>query len=232
MSKKFIKILKAIASIFLLIVFEIYFYKILSIIGININDYSNYTKSIIDLVAKLVLSIIIYFIYKKDFHNRRSSNNVFKMILILFISVIGLTFIMYLLSYVINYLGDLFKINFISHEYYNILDKKIDKDLLINLTSNYILTPFLYTSIIILGVDKLIRRNDIYILLSGILASIIYSFKLNGTLLYSIINSLDIFIIFILLSMFYKKFNSIWFTIFLYSLYLISNGIILNYLGL
>ena len=232
MSKKFIKILKAFASIFLLIVFEIYFYKILSIIGININDYSNYTKSIIDLVAKLVLSIIIYFIYKKDFHNRRSSNNVFKMILILFISVIGLTFIMYLLSYVINYLGDLFKINIISHEYYNILDKKIDKDLLINLTSNYILTPFLYTSIIILGVDKLIRRNDIYILLSGILASIIYSFKLNGTLLYSIINSLDIFIIFILLSMFYKKFNSIWFTIFLYSLYLISNGIILNYLGL
>ena len=101
--------------------------------------------------------------------------------------------------------------------------KKIIKD--------YIITPFIYCSIILLSVDKICRRNDTFILLSGLLASICHALTLSGTLTYVIINSLNTFLIFVILSIMYRKSNNIWFSIILYGLYLMSNLLILKYIG-
>mgnify|MGYP004468899845 FL=1 len=231
MNKKLSGIIGIILSVILLVYFETYAYRLLSLIHFNINNYSNVVRMIIDIVIKLVMCFIIFILYKKDFKHSKRDSNIFKSILIMIISLIGLVFVMYLFNYVINYLGDIFKVKIIHNSFYNIFDKRLDIYLVIKIIKDYIIIPFLYCSIIFLSIDKLTRRDDTFTLLSGLLASICYALTLRGTVIYIIINSLSTFLLFSLLAILYKKNNSIWFSIILYGLYLISSGVIIKYIG-
>ena len=231
MNKKLSGIIGIILSVILLVYFETYADRLLSLIHFNINNYSNVVRMIIDIVIKLVMCFIIFILYKKDFKRSKRDSNIFKSILIMIISLIGLVFVMYLFNYVINYLGDIFKVKIIHNSFYNIFDKRLDIYLIIKIIKDYIITPFLYCSIIFLSIDKLTRRDDTFTLLSGLLASICYALTLRGTVIYIIINSLSTFLLFSLLAILYKKNNSIWFSIILYGLYLISSGVIIKYIG-
>lgn len=231
MNKKLSGVLGMALSILLLVYFETYAYKLLSLLHINIYNYSSIVRMIIDTVIKLIMCFIIYLLYKKDFKHNRRDNNIFKNILIMIVLVIGSVFIMYLFDYIINYLGDIFNVSIVKKSFYNIFDKKIDINLVVRIIKDYIITPFIYCSVILLSVDKICRRNDTFILISSLLASICYALTLSGTLTYVIINSLSTFILFIILSIVYKKSNNIYFSIILYALYLMCNVIILKYIG-
>lgn len=232
MNKKLSGILGIILSIIVLIYFETFIYKVLELIGINILEFSSVIRTIINLIIKLSMCFIIYKIYKRDFRHSKSEENVFKMIIYLIVGVIGLTIVMYIFNYIIKYICDIFNVDKISRDFYNIFDKKLDFNLIVKIINDYIIMPYLYSSTIILSMEKLTKRNDTFILFSGLLASIIYALSLNGTLIYVILNSLSMFLLFSLLAFIYKRNNSIWFIILLYGLYLISDVIILNYLGL
>ena len=231
MNKKLSGVLGIILSCLMLIFFETYFYKILGSVGVNIYKYSYNTRVIIDVLVKIFMCFIVYLIYKKDFRHNRRNDNFFKNLLMFLVALVLVIGIMYLFSYVVDYLGKIFKIDIIDRSFYNIFDKRIDFYLIVKIVLDYIVKPYLYCSIIFLGIDKITRRNDTFIILSGILASVIYAISLSGTLGYVIINSLSTFMLFITLAYFYKKQNSIWFSIVLYSSYLIGSSIIINYLG-
>ena len=231
MNKKLSGIIGIILSVILLVYFETYAYKLFSLLHLNINNYSSVVRMIIDIVIKLVMCFIIFILYKKDFKYSKRDSNIFKSIFIMIISLVGLVFVMYLFNYVINYLGDIFKVKIIHNNFYNIFDKRLDIYLVIKIIKDYVITPFLYCSIIFLSIDKLTSRDDTFTLLSGLLASICYALVLKGTVTYIIINSLSTFLLFSLLAILYKKNNSIWFSIILYGLYLISSGIIIKYIG-
>ena len=215
----------------ILVYFNTVLYKVLGFIGIDINSISTFYLNIIILVFRLILSIVVFFIFKKDLKRPRSSNNVFKMIIILLVSVTLLSIIMYLLNFIIGFIADIFNVQLIDSAFYNIFDKSIDLNLIIKIISDYILIPFLYTTTIILSIDKLVRRNDIFILISGLTSGIAYAISLNGTLSFAIINSLSTIIIFSALAFIYKRFNSIWLVVFIYSFYLLTYNIILSVLG-
>lgn len=230
MNKKLSGVLGIILSCLMLIFFETYFYKALDSIGINIYKYSYNIRVIIDVLVKLFMCFIVYLIYKKDFKHSRRNDNFFKNLLMFLVALVLVIGIMYLFSYVVDYLSKIFKIHIVKLDFYNIFNEKIDFYLIIKIILDYIIKPYLYCSIIFLGIDKLTKRNDTFIILSGILAGIIYAINLKGTLGYVIISSLSTFMLFIILAYFYKRQNSIWFSIILYSGYLISSSIIINYL--
>jgi len=177
------------------------------------------------------MCILIYFIYKKDLKKRYSNNNIIRDTLFIVIYLICLVLIMCIFKYIITFIGDIFNINIIKEEYYNIFNKTLDINLVIELISNYVIKPFLYCTIILLGSNRLCKHNNTFIIFSGIVASIVYAFTINGTLGYVILNSLYMFMLFSILAFIYKRENSIWMSIILYGLYLISNNIIINYLG-
>lgn len=231
MNKKLGGIIGIILSLAILIYFESFTYKVINLAGMNISNFSSLTQIIINIIIKFIMCYIIYIIYKKDLKKRSSKDNIFKNIIKLLIYVIILTTIMYLFRYVVEFLGDIFNINTINQEFYNIFDKTLDIDLVIKIISDYILSPYLYCVIILLSVDKFCKRNDTFIVFSGILASVVYAFSLNGTLGYVILNSLSTCLLFSLLAFMYKKQNSIWFSMGVYSFYLILNVTITNYLG-
>ena len=231
MNKKLSGIIGTFLSILILIYFESTIYKVINIVGINLNNFSTLINIIVNLVIKIIMCILIYFIYKKDFKKRYSNNNLIRDFLFLIIYLILLVLIMYIFKYVIGFIGDIFNINIINEEYYNIFNKTLNVSLVIKIISDYLIIPFLYCSIILLGCNKLCKHNNTFIVFSGLIASIVYAFSISGTLGYVIINSLFMFILFGILAFIYKRENRIWMIILLYGLYLISNNIIINYLG-
>lgn len=231
MNKKLVGIIGTILSILILIYFESTMYKIINVVGIDLNSFSSLVNIIVNLVIKVIMCILIYFIYKKDFKKRYSNNNLIRDGLFLVIYLICLVLIMYIFRYIISFIGDIFDINVIKEDYYNIFNKTLDVSLVIKIISDYLIVPFLYCSIILLGSNKLCKHNNTFILFSGIIASVVYAFSISGTLGYVIINSLFMFVLFGILAFIYKKENSIWMSILLYGFYLISNNIIINYLG-
>lgn len=231
MNKKIYGIIGVLLGIILLVYFKSYTYKSLTILDINMNNYSNIFKLIIDLVIDLIMCLIIYFIYKKDFKKGRKTNNIFKSFFIMIVALISLIIIMYLFEYVIKYLCDIFKIKQVNNTFYNIFNKKIDSYLILKIIKDYFIFPFISCSLILLSADKLCRRNDTFIFTSGLLALICSCLTLKGTLLFVIINSLSTFLLYSILAITYKKCNSIWFSIILYGLYLATNPLILNFIG-
>jgi len=228
--KKICDIVGIILSILTLIYFETYFYKAIDLIGINIFSYSTIIQTIINVIIKLIICFIIYIIFKKDFRKRTNRENLLKNLLYLIVGVLVVSIIMYLFDYVIAFLGDVFDINILVKDFYNIFNKTLNFDLVVRILIDYVIKPYLYCSVILLSVDKLCNRNNTCIILSGLLALIINAFSLNGTLGFVIINSLSMFLLFAILAYLYRKRNSISFIIILYSFYLLSNVIIINYL--
>ena len=231
MKKKLSGLLGIILSIIVVVYFESFAYKILSLIGINISNYSNIVSLIINLAIKLIMCFIIYIIFKKDHRSRRTKDNLIRTIFIFIISLISIVIGMYLFSYVVNFIGDIFNIEVLEMNFYNIFNKKLDFSLIMKIVNDYIINPYLYCTIIILSADKLTRRTDTCIVVSGLLASIVHALTLSGTLGFVIVNSLNMFLLFAILTFIYKKHFSIYFVITLYSFYLISNVFILNYIG-
>ena len=231
MNKKLIGLIGIALSIILLVYFETFMYKVFGLIGLNISNYSNLVQILINLGIKLIMCFIIYLLFKKDFRSRRNREGVLKTLLVFVVSLVSLVLGMYLFEYVIKFLGDIFNVKVLENNFYNIFNKKLDIHLIVKIVSDYLIVPYLYCSIIILSIDKLFRRETSSVIMSGILASIIHALSLSGTLGFVIINSLSIFILFGVFAFLFKKHYSIWFIIVLYSIYLVSNLFIINYLG-
>lgn len=231
MNKKLSGILGIVLSIVILVYFENFAYKLLDLVGLNILNFSSNVRIIIVLVIKLIMCFIIYIIYKRDFRSRRGNDNILKTLLVFIVSLVCIVVGMYLFEYVVDFIGDIFSVQVLETNFYNIFDKKLDFALVMKIISDYIINPYLYCSIIILSVDKFARRTDTCIILSGVLASIIHALSLSGTLGFVIVNSLSMFVLFGIFAFIYRKHFSIYFIIALYSFYLISYVFILNYIG-
>ena len=231
MNKKLTGLLGILLSIIVVVYFEEFAYKILNLIGINIKNFSNIVRLVINISIKLVMCFIIYIIFKRDHRSRRNKDNLIKTGFVFLVCLLSLVIGMYLFGYVVNFIGDIFNIEVLENNFYNIFNKKLDFSLIVKIINDYILNPYLYCTIIILSADKLTRRTDTCVVLSGLLASIIYALSLSGTLGFVIVNSLNMFLLFAILAFIYKKHFSIHFVITLYSFYLISNIFILNYIG-
>jgi len=231
MNKKLIGLIGTVLSVILLVYFETFMYKVFGLIGLNISNYSNLVQILINLVVKLIMCFMIYLLFKKDFRSRRGREGIIKTLLVFIVSLVSLVIGMYLFDYVIKFIGDIFNVKVLGNDFYNIFDKKLDIYLIAKITSDYLIIPYLYCSIIILSIDKLFRREVGSIVMSGILASVIHALSLSGTLGFVIVNSLSVFVLFGTFAFLYKKHYSIWFIIMLYSIYLVSNVFIINYLG-
>lgn len=230
MNKKLSGIIGIFLSFILLVYFESFLYKVLGLI-VNISSYSSVVQILIGIGIKLIICFLVYLLYKKDFRSRKGREGFIKTLVVFLVSLVSLIVGVYLFGYVVRFLGDIFNVNVLSNDFYNIFDKNLDLSLVVKIVSDYIINPYLYCSTIILSVDKLIRRDSTCVIFSGLLASIIYALTLSGTLGFVIVNSLTTFLIFGVLSYIYKKNYSIYFIILLYSFYLISNVFIINYLG-
>ena len=231
MNKKLSGILGIILSIIILVYFEPFIYKILGLLNININNYSSIVQTIINILIKLSMCFVVYLLFKKDFRRNREMGNIFKNLLLFIVYLFVIVGILYLFKYVVNFIADIFDVKVININYTNIFKETFNFNLIVKIIIDYLIIPFLYCSIIMLSIDKLCRNDATFIILTGFLASIIHALTLSGTLGFVIVNSLSTFLLFSIFAYIYKRENSIYFVISLYSLFLISNVVINNYLG-
>ena len=104
-------------SIFIIIYFESTIYKIINVVGINLNSFSNLVQIIINIVIKILLCFLIYLIYKKNFKKRYSNFNLIRGSLFFLIYLVILVISMYVFKYIISFIGDIFNISIIEEEF-------------------------------------------------------------------------------------------------------------------
>ena len=68
------------------------------------------------------MCFIIYIIFKRDHRSRRTKDNLIRTIFVFIVSLIAVVIGMYLFSYAVNFIGDIFNIEVLEMSFYNIFN--------------------------------------------------------------------------------------------------------------
>lgn len=209
-----VNLIRLLLSFIILLFSEEYFYKFLSLFKINIS------KTITTIILYIIISFFIYLIYKpelksefKKFKRKFMSNMIYAFVAFLIIFVV-----MLVSNYILSVIAKSFYISYNSISFYNIFNKPFNLDLIIEFLKNIILIPFLKVTIFDLGVNRLFSYSG-SIIASGLAAALYNAYLIKGTIGYMIINSSLTFILFMLLTVIYRKNNNIVTSIVTYSIY-------------
>lgn len=231
MNKTLSGIIKLIFCILLLKFSEIYYFDILSTLGININPASLLIKEISIVILYIIIFIGVVFLYKDDLKRdlKRFKRNIFPNILMVIVFFIIITLGVKVSEYVSSVIAEAFHEKYIPIKLINIFNKNADIYLLINIIKNILLIPFINSVIYILGVNNLIRGKNKGIFLSGLIAAIVISLNLNGSYLFILFSVIPYFVLYATLAYFYRKNNNnIWYSSITLILYTMLASILLE----
>lgn len=216
-----VNLIRLLLSFIILLFFEEYFYKFLSLFKINIS------KTFTSIILYIIVSFFIYLIYKpelksefKKFKRKLMSNMVYAFVAFLIIFVI-----MLVSNYILSVIAKSFYISYNSISFYNIFNKPFNLDLIIEILKNIILIPYLKVTIFDLGVNRLFSYSG-SIFASGLAAALYNAYLIKGTIGYMIVNSSLTFILFMLLALIYRKNNNIVTSIVTYSIYMLLASVL------
>ena len=223
MKEFFINVIKILLSILIIVFCEEYFFKVMELIGLTISN-----TPFISLIIYLIEGIIIYIIYGKELRSAFSkyqdkfANNFLYSI----ISFIVLFVAMMIANYVLKLISNSVNITYHGLSYYNIFNESFSINTVISFIQNIIIIPFIKVSIFVLGINNLVKGKT-GPLLSGIGYALYTAFLMSGDLSLIILNVIDEFILFMLLSYIYKKNDNITFSIITLVLYELLTGLLL-----
>lgn len=208
-----------------------YFFELIEFIGINISNLSTLTKDILDTLYYILILILGFLLFKDDILRdfKRYKRNMFPNILMSIVFFMVLTLIIAIANYFGNTIATAFKVNYIGLHNLNLFNESLDIYLILNFIKKVIVIPFIMVITYILGVNQLFSSRNKGILFSGIIASIVTSFSMNGMFIYILINLLPYFVLYFSLAYIYRKNNSnIWFSIKTLALYSLLASILLE----
>jgi len=230
---KIIFFLEFIVSLVFLMFFQDYFVNVLNNFGINLNQFSDLMFLLIMFGIQIILCIILYFIYKGNIkqHGHSFKNHFLKNLLYSLLILAVMTVVMSIANYFIKYVANMFKVSVDNNINFNVLQKNISINYLINLLRYAFLVPFSYTIVYILGVERLFRKSGIKIIMSGLIWAVITSINYIPSLINMFFNSLSTFILGMFLAYIYSRNKNIWYPIVIYGLYLLFAPLLIGYLG-
>lgn len=233
MKDKIIYILEFIIGLLILICFQDYALNVISNFGINLNNYSNNIVMIIIFVIQVLLCFILCFIYKGNIRQNGHSfklhffKNLLYSILVLAVMIV----VMNISIYFIKYIANMFGVKIVESVKFNVLEKNISLNYIINLIRFAFLIPFSYIVVYILGVERLFRKNGTKIIMSGFIWACIEAYNYGSSFLNIFFNILPTFMLGVFLSYIYSRNRNIWYSIFVYGLYLLFSPLLSGYLG-
>ena len=216
-----VNLIRLLLSFIILLFYEEYFYKFLSLFKINIS------KTFTSIILYVLISFFIYLIYKpelksefKKFKRKFMSNIVYAFVAFLIIFVT-----MLVSNYILSVIAKSFYINYNGISFYNIFNKPFNLDLILEFLKNIILIPYLKVTIFDLGVNRLFSYSG-SIFASGLAAALYNAYLIKGSIGYMIVNSSLTFILFMLLALIYRKNNNIVTSIVTYSIYILLASVL------
>ena len=208
------KFIKLLLCIVLINFAEIYYFDILSLIGINVNAYSLLIKEILIFILFLIILFSVYYLYKDDITRdfRRFKRNIFPNLLMVIVFFIVVTFSVKVSEYLSTLIADYFKVKYITLTFINVFNEPLNINSFIYTIKNILIIPFISSIIYVHGINDLIRDKNKGILFSGLVAVIFIGLGLKGSFLTILFSVIPYFILYISLSWIYRKNNNnVWY---------------------
>jgi len=230
---KIIYFIEFIVGLLILVFFQEYALNVIGNFGINLNNFSAQIVSIVIFGIQVLLCAILYFIYKGSIKQNGNGfkNHFLKNLLYAVLILAVMTVVMNIAIYFIKYVANMFGVSIVGELKFNILQKDISLDYIINLIKYAILIPFSSVVVYVLGIERLFRKNGTKILMSGFIWAIIEAFNYTPSLINMFFNVLPTFILGVFLSYIYSRNKNIWYPIVIYGLYLLFSPLLIGYLG-
>ena len=218
------KFIKLLLSIIFINFAETYYFDVLLLIGLNINDYSLLLKEILIIVLYLIILFCVYYFYKdnitRDF--RRFKRKLLPNLLMVIVFFIVVTLSVKVSEYLSLLIADYFKVTYLPVTFINVFNEPLNINSIIYIIKNILIIPFTSSIIYVLGINDLIKNKNKGIIYSGLIAAFFIGLGLKGSFLTILFSVIPYFVLYILLAWIYRKNNNnIWFasiTLILYAL--------------
>lgn len=224
MKNFFSNLIKLVLSIVILVFAEEYFFKLLGVFNINLNN-----NLYIYFILNILVAICLYIIYKDDLKSgfNRFKHKTGKNLIYTLIAFFILFICLYITNYICITVGKSFHVTYHELTYLNIFNQTLNLNLIITIIESAIIIPFIKVTIFDLGVNNLFDYK-VGIVFSGLLAGCYNAYLIGGSISYMILNSIPVFILYTFLAFVYHKNNNIAFSIITYILYTLLAGTLVN----
>src|SRR5574344_487315 len=220
---------KFILSAAILLFAEKYFMALLSMMGINVSNLSNFSQVLINFILYLLIAFMLFIIYREEiksdldrFKHKFSKNLVYSIMAFAILIVLVL-----IVDYLAKVIGKNLNVIYNPIVYYNPFNETLNLTNIINFMTIYILKPFIYVVTFVLGIGNLFN-NKSAIILSGIAYGAFIGYGMSGSITYLIINLVVSFVIFTFLGYLYDKNDNIMFSLMPYIFYLVFAGLLVT----
>ena len=224
MKEFLVNAIKLFLSILIILFLEEYFFKVIALIGINIEK-----TNTISLIIYILEAILIYIIYNSELKSAFSKyqNKFANNILYSLISFIVIFMAMIITNYIVKLIANNLNSTYHGLSFINIFNEEFNFNLLITFIKSIIIIPFIKVCIFVLGINNLIKGKS-SIVISGITYALYEGLSIGGSFGAVFIDCIDEFVLFMLLSFIYKKNSNIAFSIVTFILYELLSGLLLT----
>ncbi len=228
MKNKSAGVIQLILCIVVILLFNAFFFKVLSLIGLH---FSGTAFTIANFIKHLLVTIIVFVIYSQNIKsgkNKFSSTwlNSFIYCVSCFVFLLVVTV---LLHKGLNYLGNPRGIT-IPYNFTNYFSTKFTLDSALNLVIDAILLPFLLCVVFPLGFSNIFKKSGTASFLAGLTYGVVYAISLNTSIERALFLSLTSSVLVMLLTYLYKTNHNIWSVIITYICYVLFGIFAINYI--
>lgn len=231
MGKKIIKVSKLLISILVLMYAEIYYFDLLSLIGVNVSSLSNLMHEILVVILYLIILLFVYRMYYDEINSdfKRFKRRLFPNVLMTIVFFVILTMAVAVSEYVASLLAESFHEKYVNLIFSNIFNKTVNYELIFYIIKHIIIIPFVRTIVLVLGVNKFTKSKNRGVIISGLVASLVYMVNIKGSFLFILFTIIPTFVIYGVLTYIYRNnYNNIWYSIMTFILYSMFAGVLLE----
>ena len=219
-------IIQLLLSIAVMVLFQLFYFKVLSIAGLHL---SGMAYEIADLIRYVVVTLIVVIIYHGNIRAGRSKFN--KNFLNSLIYAIACFVVLVLITIGIHTLVNKYSGVHIDYSFTNYFAKTFEVGLIFRIIKEVIIIPFLLCIIFPLGFSSIIKNSFAASFLAGLTYGIIYAIGLHVSFESAIFLALTPALVVFSLTYLYKANNNIWTVYITYVLYILFGSFAINYLA-
>ena len=223
MKEFLVNFIKLFLSIIIILFIEEYFFKVLSLVGINLS-----INTFIKLIIYVLEFIFIYIIYGEEIRSafNKYQNKFGSNLLYTIVSYIIVFIAMMIVNYLVKIIASNLDMTYNGLNFINIFKEPFSLDLIITFIVDMLIIPFVKVAIFVLGINNLVKGKAGSII-CGLSYAVYTGFLLGGNFGVVFIDIIDECILFILLSYVYKKNGNITFSILTYIFYVLFSALIM-----
>ena len=216
MRKTLMGLFKMLLVLVIMLYAEQYCTAFLTWLGLDLKLLTPLWQEVIILIIYGLILACVYIFYRADLANdwSRFKRNWFPNLLMAIVFFAIITIVVWVVSYLSEVGANALKVKFMGLNHLNVFREPLSLQVVIFIIKNIIIIPFIYCTVYILGIYEIFKSEKMSVVGSGLIAAIVASLSIKGSLLMIAINVIPYFTLYFGLAYIYRKNNhNIWFAL-------------------